>query len=227
MLADTHYAVGCFALFNNSPNLALALVHEIVSVSSLQLCLQFFLSGMSALVAFAMPLFAIRFYSPPLIVHSAFCEMLVVTFLWRYSTCLTAGAYAFVFSLFYFFIISDSIYLQFYLSYCDFSRHALPSQSRFGCRLGVAFGSGHLLRVAGGSDPFPCDWRGFAILVGSLLPPWLLASYLTATLSTPLVPSAVLMSPVGPDWFGSASLAYLVAALPSMILESGRMCFCT
>lgn len=116
MLADTHYAVGCFALFNNSPNLALALVHEIVSVSSLQLCLQFFLSGMSALVAFAMPLFAIRFYSPPLIVHSAFCEMLVVTFLWRYSTCLTAGAYAFVFSLFYFLsylilFICNSIYL--------------------------------------------------------------------------------------------------------------------
>jgi hypothetical protein len=51
MLANTHYAVGCCTLSNNSPYSALALVQEIVLVSSLPLCLRFFLSGMSALVA--------------------------------------------------------------------------------------------------------------------------------------------------------------------------------
>ena len=55
---------------------------------------------------------------------------------------------------YFIFIISDSIYLQFYLFYCDFSRIAIPSKSQFGYRLWVAFGSGHPLRVDCGSDPF-------------------------------------------------------------------------
>jgi hypothetical protein len=134
-----------------------------------------------------------------------------------------------LFFAYFIFIISDSIYLQFYLFYCDFSRIAIPSQSRFGYRLWVAFGSGHPLRVACGSDPFSmclaqhCYPGWFT----ALLLPWLLASFSSAELSTPLVPKAMFMLPVGPDWFGAALLSCLVAALPSMILESWPMCLRT
>jgi hypothetical protein len=87
-----------------------------------------------------------------------------------------------LFFAYFIFIISDSIYLQFYLFYCDFSRIAIPSQSRFGYRLWVAFGSGHPLRVACGSDPFSmclaqhCYPGWFT----ALLLPWLLASFSSA-----------------------------------------------
>jgi len=76
---------------------------------------------------------------------------------------------------------------------------------------------------------FPCVWRSIAILVGSQ--PFCYHGYLLPSrvqkLSTPLVPKAMFMLPVGPDWFGAALLSCLVAALPSMILESWPMCLRT
>jgi len=145
-------------------------------------------------------------------------------FLWLCSTCLNAGATLILFLLYLILFICNSIYFI-----AIFSRIALPSQSRFGYRLWVAFGSGHPLRVACGSDPFSmclaqhCYPGWFT----ALLLPWLLASFSSAELSTPLVPKAMFMLPVGPDWFGAALLSCLVAALPSMILESWPMCLRT
>jgi len=82
------------------------------------------------------------------------------------------------FILFYLILfICNSIYFI-----AIFSRIAIPSQSRFGYRLWVAFGSGHPLRVACGSDPFSmclaqhCYPGWFT----ALLLPWLLASFSSA-----------------------------------------------